>query len=105
MADMMLTGRVLNATEAERAGLVNYLEPAGSAGDRAAVLAEKVAGMAPLTVPGVLQALPRIQSMSEDDGLFVESMMAAMAQTGAAAATRLTDFVEKRGAKVEEPPE
>ena len=105
MAGMMLTGRVLNATEAERAGLVNYLEPAGSAGDRAAVLAEKVAGMAPLTVPGVLQALPRIQSMSEDDGLFVESMMAAMAQTGAAAATRLTDFVEKRGAKVEEPPE
>ncbi len=103
MADMMLTGRVLGAAEAERAGLVNYLEPAGGAVDRAMALAETMAGMAPLTVMGVLQALPRIQSMAEDDGLFVESMMAALAQTGTAAAERLGDFVEKRGAKVEGP--
>ena len=56
--------------------------------------------MAPLTVLGILQALPRIQDMSEEDGLFVESMMAALAQTGPEAAQRLADFVEKRGAKV-----
>lgn len=103
MADMMLTGRVLDAAAAERAGLVNYLEAEGGAPARAGDLAEKVAGMAPLTVLGVLQALPRIQDMSEDDGLFVESMMAALAQTGTAAAAGLGAFVEKRGEKVADP--
>ena len=104
MADMMLTGRVLDAETAERVGLAQYLVPEGGALDKAAELAGKVAEMAPLTVLGVLQALPRIQDMSEDDGLFVESMMAALAQTGPEAAARLADFVEKRGAKVAGPP-
>ena len=104
MADMMLTGRVLDAETAERVGLAQYLVPEGAALDKAAELAGKVAEMAPLTVLGVLQVLPRIQDMSEDDGLFVESMMAALAQTGPEAAARLADFVEKRSAKVAGPP-
>jgi hypothetical protein len=54
-------------------------------------------------VLGVLGALPRIQDMSEDDGLFVESMMAALSQSGPEAARRLADFAEKRGAKVAGP--
>lgn len=103
MADMMLTGRVLDAATAERMALVNYLVPAGDALARAGDLAEKAAAMAPLTVLGILQALPRIQDMSEDDGLFVESMMAALAQSGPEAAELLTEFVEKRGAKVAGP--
>jgi enoyl-CoA hydratase/carnithine racemase len=103
MADMMLTGRVLDAAAAERAGLVNYLVPPGEAPATAAELAAKVAEMAPLTVLGILHALPRIQDMSEEDGLFVESMMAALAQTGPEAAARLADFVAKRAAKVEGP--
>ena len=105
MMDMMLTGRVLDAAAAERAGLAQYLAPEGGAPDKAGELAAKVAEMAPLTVLGVLGALPRIQDMGEDDGLFVESMMAALAQTGPEAAARLADFAEKRGAKVAKPPE
>ncbi|WP_043337674.1 crotonase/enoyl-CoA hydratase family protein [Belnapia moabensis] len=97
MMDMMLTGRVLSAAEAERFGLVQYLVEAEA---KATELAGKVVEMAPLTVLGVLQALPRIQDMSEEDGLFVESMMAALAQTGPEAAARLADFADKRGAKV-----
>jgi enoyl-CoA hydratase/carnithine racemase len=104
MADMMLTGRVLDAAAAERAGLVQYLVAEGEAQARAGELAARVAQMAPLTVLGVLQALPRIQDMSEEDGLFVESMMAALAQTGPEAAERLADFVARRGARVKEPP-
>jgi enoyl-CoA hydratase/carnithine racemase len=103
MTDMMLTGRVLDAAAAERVGLVQYLVPEGAALAKAGELAEKVAGMAPLTVLGVLQALPRIQDMSEEDGLFVESMMAALAQTGGEAAARLGEFVAGRGAKVAGP--
>ena len=103
MADMMLTGRVLDAAAAERAGLVQYLVDAGAALEKAAELAAKIADTAPLTVLGVLHALPRIQDMSEDDGLFVESLMAALSQTAPEAAERLADFVAKRGTKVAGP--
>jgi enoyl-CoA hydratase/carnithine racemase len=103
MADMMLTGRVLDAATGERMGLVNYLVDEGEARSKALELAEKVAMAAPLTVLGVLQALPRIQDMSEDDGLFVESLMAALSQTGPEAARRLAEFAQKRGAKVKGP--
>ena len=103
MADMMLTGRVLDAAAAERAGLVNYLVAPGSATDKAFEIASKVADMAPLTVLGVLHALPRIQDMSEEDGLFVESLMAALAQSGPEATERLTAFADKRAPKVDPP--
>jgi (methylthio)acryloyl-CoA hydratase len=53
----------------------------------------------------VERALPRIQDMSEADGLFVESLMAALSQSGPEAAARLADFVGKRGAKVARPSE
>jgi len=103
MADMMLTGRVLTAEEGERAGLVQYVVPPGEVLVKSTELAAKMVAMAPLTVLGVLHALPRIQDMSEDDGLFVESAMAALAQSGPEAAERLEDFVSKRGAKVAKP--
>ena len=45
----------------------------------------------------------RIQDMSEDDGLFVESLMAALSETGPEAARRLAEFAQKRGAKVKGP--
>jgi (methylthio)acryloyl-CoA hydratase len=105
MADMMLTGRVLDAATAERAGLVQYLVPQGEAKSKAGELAAKVAAMAPLTILGVLQALPRIQDMSEADGLFVESLVAALSMTSSEAATRLADFATKRAAKVTPPSE
>ena len=97
MTDMMLTGRVIDAAAAERTGLVQYVAPQGGANSKADDLARKVAAMAPLTVLGVLHALPRIQDMSEADGLFVESLMCAFSQAGSEAGTRLAEFVEKRG--------
>jgi (methylthio)acryloyl-CoA hydratase len=105
MADMMLTRRVLDSDTAERTGLVQYVVPNGEARAKAAELAGEIAGMARLTVLGVLHALPRIQDMSEADGLFVESLMAALSVSGMEAAVRLADFVEKRGAKVTPPSE
>jgi enoyl-CoA hydratase/carnithine racemase len=100
VADMMLTGRVLDAATAERMGLVNYLVETGGAQAKAGELAGKMTRMAPLTVLGVLSALPRIQNMTEEDGLFLESMMAALSQTGPEAAAGMADFVEKRSAKL-----
>lgn len=103
MTDMMLTGRVLDAAAAERAGLLQYLEPAGGAVAKAGELATRIATMAPLTVLAVLHALPRIQDMAEEDGLFVESLAAAFVQTGEEAQQRLAEFLEKRGARLERP--
>ena len=99
MTDMILTGRVIDAAAAERTGLVQYVAPQGEADSKADDLARKVAAMAPLTVLGVLHALPRIQDMSEADGLFVESLMCAFSQSGSEAATRLAEFAEKREAQ------
>jgi enoyl-CoA hydratase/carnithine racemase len=52
---------------------------------------------------GVLHALPRIQDMSEADGLFVESLMIAFTHTGPEAAARLSEFTAKRAPKVAPP--
>jgi hypothetical protein len=79
---------------------VTYVEPDAPAKARA--LAAKVAQAAPLTVLGVLQALPRIQDMAESDGLFVESLVAALAQTGPEAQARLAAFLQKRAPKAGE---
>jgi (methylthio)acryloyl-CoA hydratase len=105
VTDMMLTGRVLEVAAAEQAGLVQYLVPQGEAQSKAAALAAKVAAMAPLTILGVLHALPRIQDMSEADGLFVESLTAALSMTGSEAAARLAEFAAKRAPRVMPPSE
>jgi hypothetical protein len=98
-------GRVMDAAAAERAGLVQYLVPDGAAIAKAEELAAKVSAMAPLTIVGVLRALPRIQDMSEADGLFGESLTAELSQSGPEAEARLAEFVAKRSPKVIPPAE
>lgn len=100
MADMMLTGRVLDAGEAQQARLTNYLVAPGHAFNKAVELATRIASNAPLSNFAVMQALPRIADMSQSDGLFVESLMSAIAQGDEAAKQRVRDFLEKRAAKV-----
>lgn len=103
MTDLMLTGRVLGAEEAERANLVQYVVPAGQALSKATELARIAAANAPLSNFAIIQALPRIQDMAQDDGLFVESVVASLTQTGPEAAERLRRFLEKRAAKISAP--
>jgi enoyl-CoA hydratase/carnithine racemase len=100
MTDMMLTGRVLDADEGHRAGLSSYRVAPGKGLELALELARKIAGNAPLSTFAVLQALPRICGMSQDDGLFVESLVAAMAQGDPAAKDRMRDFLAGKAAKV-----
>ena len=100
MTDMMLTGRVLDADEGHRAGVSSYRVAAGEGLARAFELARKVAGNAPLSNFAVLQALPRIANLSPDDGLFVESLVAAVAQGDPAAKTRMRDFLAGKAGKV-----
>jgi enoyl-CoA hydratase/carnithine racemase len=103
MADMMLTGRVLSAAEGERAGFVQYLTKPGEALDKAKALAARIARNAPLSNFAIINALPRIQDLSHDDGLFFEALMAAMTQTSPEAQERLRAFLDKRSERLAVP--
>ncbi|WHZ11102.1 MAG: Enoyl-CoA hydratase [Burkholderiaceae bacterium] len=101
MTDMMLTGRVYNAADGERAGFAQYLVPAGTAFDKAFELAERVAQNAPLTNYALMHALPRIAEQPADQGFLTEAMMAAIAQSAPEAKERVRAFLEGRAAKVQ----
>jgi enoyl-CoA hydratase/carnithine racemase len=105
MADMMLTGRVLSAPEAERANFVQYVTARGDVLAKAKDLAARIAGNAPLSNFAIVNALPRIQDMAHDDGLFFESLMAAMTQTSPEALDRLRAFLGKRAERLAIPDE
>lgn len=103
MTDMMLTGRTLSADEGERVGLAQYRVADGAGFAKALELAKRIAGNAPLSNFAVLQALPRIADLPAADGLFVESLMAAIAQGDEAAKSRLRAFLDGKAAKVRAP--
>lgn len=100
MADMMLTGRVYSAEEGLATGLAQYLVDDGAGLDRAMALAARIAENAPLSNFAVMQALPRIADQSQSDGLFMESLMAAIAQADQGAKDRMQAFLQGRAGKV-----
>jgi enoyl-CoA hydratase/carnithine racemase len=100
MTDMMLTGRVYNAVDGERAGFAQYLVPQGQAFAKALELAKRVAQNAPLTNYALMHALPRIAEQPADQGFLTEALMAAIAQSAPEAKQRVRDFLEGRAAKV-----
>ncbi len=100
MTDMMLTGRVYNAEDGERAGFAQYLVAEGTAFDKALDLARRVAQNAPLTNYALMHALPRIAEQPADQGYFTEALIAGIAQSAPEAKERLRDFLEGRAEKV-----
>jgi (methylthio)acryloyl-CoA hydratase len=100
MTDMMLTGRVYNAQDGERAGFAQYLVPAGTASAKALELAQRVAENAPLTNYALIHALPRIAEQPADHGFMTEALMAAVAQSAPEAKQRVRDFLEGKANKV-----
>ena len=103
MTDLMLTGRSIDATTAEAWNLVQYVVPEGDALERAIALAEQAATNAEISNYAVINALPRIQDMSSDDGLFVESFIASFTATSPEAEERLNAFLAKKAGKVAKP--
>ncbi len=104
MADMMFTGRTFNAGEGQALGISTYLEPAGQGLGLALKLAHKIAANARATNFALMHALPRIASADQDTGLFMESLMSAIAQSEPDAKARMRAFMEKRAAKVQVSP-
>jgi enoyl-CoA hydratase/carnithine racemase len=100
MTDMMLTGRVYDADEGSAIGISHYVVAPGQGLAKAFALAERIAANAPLSNFAVMHALPRIADMAQDDGLFVESLMAAIASGDEAAKLRVRAFLAGKAAKV-----
>jgi enoyl-CoA hydratase/carnithine racemase len=100
MADLMLTGRVLTAVEAEQLGLVHYRVGAGEGLSKAIELGRRIATNSAVTNYAVLHALPQIAASSPEAGLLLESLMAAVAQSSDEAKQRMSDFLAGRAAKV-----
>jgi len=99
MCEMMLTGRVYDAEEGLRLGLTHYAVGEGEALPYAMELAGKIARNAQLSNYMMIQAISRIEDMARADGLFAESLCAAVSQTSADAEEGLRAFLEKRPPK------
>ncbi|GAA6197762.1 crotonase/enoyl-CoA hydratase family protein [Pseudophaeobacter sp.] len=99
MTEMMLTGRKYNAAEGLALGLTHYAVGEGEALPLAQQLAGKIARNAPLSNYLMIQSIARINDMSQSDGLFTESLAAALSQTTPDAEEGLKAFLEKRAPK------
>ncbi|MDA7423641.1 crotonase/enoyl-CoA hydratase family protein [Thalassococcus lentus] len=99
MREMMLTGRSYGADQAVPLGLAHYAVEAGEGMPLAQKLARKIADNAPFSNYLMMQAIPRIQDMPRAEGLFTESLAAAMSQTSDGAKEGLRAFLEKRPPK------
>lgn len=99
LTEMMLTGRRYGIDEGVALGLVHHKVSKGKALEKAQELALQIAGNAPLSNYLIIQAVARIGNMSTQDGLFTESLCAALAQTTPDAKEGLAAFLEKRAPK------
>lgn len=102
MADLMLTGRVLSAADGERLNLCQYVVERGKALETATLLAQKISGNAPRTNWAVCAALPRVNDLSHEDGLFVEKLIVESVSSPESF-ERTSAFVEKRAAPLQRP--
>lgn len=99
MREMMLTGRNYGAAEGLSMGLSHYSVEDGEGLPMARKLARRISDNAPFSNYLMINAISRIGDMSRSDGLFTESLAAAMSQTSDGAKEGLRAFLEKREPK------
>ena len=100
MTDMMLTGRVFDAIDGERFGIVNYLAPANEGLERGLALAKGIAANAAMTSFAVMHALPRIVEQSPAAGQFTESLVSAIAACTPEAQERMQTFLQGKASRI-----
>jgi enoyl-CoA hydratase len=66
-ADMVLTGRLFDAAEALRLGLVGYVVPDGEAFTKAMEIAEAIAANGPLAIEAIVRTLHETEGMTDEE--------------------------------------
>lgn len=94
--DMHLTGRFMDAAEAERCGLVSRVFPAKTLLEETMKIAAKVAEKSMLTAMLVKESVNRAQETSLSEGLLFERRMFHAAFATEDQAEGMTAFLEKR---------
>jgi enoyl-CoA hydratase len=95
-ADLLLTGRFVDAAEAQRVGLVGHVVPDGQALVKARELADLIAANGPLAVQAVLDSLRATREMPEKVGLAYELQVGQPVFLTEDAREGPTAFAEKR---------
>ncbi|WKG02234.1 enoyl-CoA hydratase [Mycolicibacterium sp. HK-90] len=96
--DLILTGRTIDAVEAERAGLVSRLVPADTLIDEALAVAETIAGMSLSASRMAKEAVNRAFESSLTEGLLYERRLFHSAFATADQKEGMAAFTEKRAA-------
>ena len=94
--DMLLTGRNMDAAEAERAGLVSRVVPAAELMAEAMKAAEAIAGMAPLAAMMNKEMVDMAFETTLETGLVMERRMFQVLTATEDKTEGMTAFVEKR---------
>ncbi len=94
--ELILSGRVFDAAEAARLGLVNRMLPASELLEAAMSLALNLANKPPHTISAALTAVHRGMDASIDDGLAIEEAAFARIVSTHDANEGVAAFVEKR---------
>jgi len=95
-SELIATGRVIDAAEALRIGLVNRVVAPAALLEEAYGLAEKVAANAPIAVAAALEAARRGLDLDLDQGLRLESTLFGILGSTKDMHDGLSAFVEKR---------
>ncbi len=96
---MILSGEMISAEEAQRIGLVNEVVPAGELITRAEAIANKIIANGPLAVQYAMEAVNRGLEMSQAEGLYLEATLFGMCCATEDKKEGTTAFLEKRPAQ------
>ena len=94
--ELILTGRIFDAAEAARLGLINRVVPGSDLREAAIDLAHELATKPPLTLTAALAAIHRGMDASIDDGLAIEEAAFARIVPTHDAGEGVAAFLEKR---------
>jgi enoyl-CoA hydratase len=95
---ILLSGEMITAQEANRIGLVNEVVPADRLIPRAEEIALKIIGMAPLAIQYCMEAVNQGMNMTLREGLFLEATLFGMCCATEDKKEGTNAFLEKRAA-------
>lgn len=94
--ELIYTGTIINAQEAERIGLVNKVVPADTLMTEATEMAEVIASKAPLAVSYSKEAINRGYETDIDTGISIEKNLFALCFDTEDQTTGMSDFMNKK---------